>query len=46
LAVGPILVGAAQPAHILTPTVSVRGIVNMSALAVVEAQPPATAAGA
>ncbi|HET6223985.1 MAG TPA: phosphate acyltransferase, partial [Dongiaceae bacterium] len=46
LAVGPILVGAAQPAHILTPTVSVRGIVNMSALAVVEAQPPVTAAGA
>jgi malate dehydrogenase (oxaloacetate-decarboxylating)(NADP+) len=46
LAVGPILVGAAQPAHILTPTVSVRGIVNMSALAVVEAQPPATVAGA
>jgi len=40
--VGPILIGAAQPAHILTPTVSVRGIVNMSALAVVEAQ--ATAA--
>jgi malate dehydrogenase (oxaloacetate-decarboxylating)(NADP+) len=36
--VGPILVGAAKPAHILTPTVSVRGIVNMSALAVVEAQ--------
>ena len=32
------LVGAAQPAHILTPTVTVRGIVNMSALAVVEAQ--------
>jgi malate dehydrogenase (oxaloacetate-decarboxylating)(NADP+) len=28
----------AQPAHILTPTVSVRGIVNMSALAIVEAQ--------
>ena len=38
LSVGPILVGAARPAHILTPTVAVRGIVNMSALAVVEAQ--------
>jgi len=37
LSVGPILVGAAQPAHILTPTARVRGIVNMSALAVVEA---------
>jgi len=38
LSVGPILVGAARPAHILTPTARVRGIVNMSALAVVEAQ--------
>jgi malate dehydrogenase (oxaloacetate-decarboxylating)(NADP+) len=38
LSVGPILVGAAQAAHILAPTARVRGIVNMSALAVVEAQ--------
>ncbi|WP_119462800.1 NADP-dependent malic enzyme [Rhodospirillaceae bacterium SYSU D60014] len=38
LSLGPILLGMAQPVHILTPTVSVRGIVNMSALAVVEAQ--------
>ncbi len=38
LQVGPILIGAAQAAHILAPTVSVRGIVNMSALAVVESQ--------
>jgi malate dehydrogenase (oxaloacetate-decarboxylating)(NADP+) len=44
LSVGPILVGAARPAHILTPTARVRGIVNMSALAVVEAQ-AATPAG-
>jgi malate dehydrogenase (oxaloacetate-decarboxylating)(NADP+) len=36
--VGPMLIGAAQPAHVLTPTVTVRGIVNMSAVAVVEAQ--------
>jgi malate dehydrogenase (oxaloacetate-decarboxylating)(NADP+) len=36
--VGPILLGTAQPAHILTPTTTARGIVNMSALAVVEAQ--------
>jgi malate dehydrogenase (oxaloacetate-decarboxylating)(NADP+) len=41
--VGPILVGAAKPAHILTPTARVRGIVNMSALAVVEAQAAAPA---
>src|SRR5215470_3862770 len=43
LSVGPILVGAAKPAHILTPTARVRGIVNMSALAVVEAQAAARA---
>ncbi len=43
LSIGPILIGAAQPAHILTPTVSVRGIVNMTAVAVAEAQ--AMAAG-
>ena len=41
LHVGPILLGAAQPAHILTPSVTSRGVVNMTALAVVEAsQPP------
>ena len=38
LPVGPILIGAAQPAHILTPSVTARGIVNMTAVAVVEAQ--------
>jgi malate dehydrogenase (oxaloacetate-decarboxylating)(NADP+) len=38
LAVGPILVGTAYPAHILTPTVTARGVVNMTAVAVVEAQ--------
>ncbi|TAN50111.1 MAG: NADP-dependent malic enzyme, partial [Rhodospirillales bacterium] len=36
--VGPMLMGAARPAHILTPSVTVRGIVNMSALATVDAQ--------
>jgi malate dehydrogenase (oxaloacetate-decarboxylating)(NADP+) len=38
LPVGPILIGAAYPAHILTPTVTTRGIINMTALAVAEAQ--------
>ncbi|MET0279204.1 MAG: NADP-dependent malic enzyme [Pseudorhodoplanes sp.] len=38
LAVGPILIGAARPAHILTPSVTARGVINMTALAVVEAQ--------
>jgi len=36
--VGPILLGAARPAHILTPSVTARGIVNMTAFTVVEAQ--------
>ena len=35
--VGPILLGAAKPVHILTPTSTVRGIVNMTALTVVDA---------
>ncbi|MBM3082260.1 NADP-dependent malic enzyme [Chelatococcus daeguensis] len=38
LPVGPILLGPAKPAHVLTPTVTARGIVNMTAVAVVEAQ--------
>ena len=37
LHVGPILLGTDKPAHILTPSVTSRGIVNMTALAVVEA---------
>jgi malate dehydrogenase (oxaloacetate-decarboxylating)(NADP+) len=37
LHVGPILLGTERPAHILTPSVTSRGIVNMTALAVVEA---------
>ena len=36
ITVGPILLGAARPVHILTATASVRRIVNMSALAVVD----------
>jgi malate dehydrogenase (oxaloacetate-decarboxylating)(NADP+) len=38
LPVGPMLLGAALPAHILSPSVTARGIVNMSAVAVVDAQ--------
>ncbi|GAA4178576.1 NADP-dependent malic enzyme [Shinella granuli] len=41
LHVGPILLGAAMPAHILSPSVTSRGVVNMAALAVVEASNPA-----
>jgi malate dehydrogenase (oxaloacetate-decarboxylating)(NADP+) len=43
LPVGPILLGTAMPAHILTGSVTSRGVVNMTAIAVAEA---ATAAGA
>jgi malate dehydrogenase (oxaloacetate-decarboxylating)(NADP+) len=38
--VGPILIGPARPAHILTPSVTARGILNMTAVAAVEAQEP------
>jgi malate dehydrogenase (oxaloacetate-decarboxylating)(NADP+) len=38
ITVGPILLGAAQPVHILTPTSSVRRIVNMTALTAVDAE--------
>ncbi len=36
ITVGPILLGAAKPVHILTPTATVRRLVNMTALAVVD----------
>jgi malate dehydrogenase (oxaloacetate-decarboxylating)(NADP+) len=38
ITVGPVLLGAAKPVHILTPTATVRRIINMTALAVVDAQ--------
>ncbi len=38
LPVGPILIGTAKPAHILTPSVTARGVVNMSAVAAVNGQ--------
>jgi malate dehydrogenase (oxaloacetate-decarboxylating)(NADP+) len=37
VAIGPILLGCASPAHILTPAATVRRIVNMTAVTVVEA---------
>ncbi len=37
VSVGPILLGTNKPAHILTPSVTTRGIMNMTALAAVEA---------
>ena len=37
VSIGPIMLGMSKPAHILTPSVSVRSIVNLTALASVEA---------
>jgi malate dehydrogenase (oxaloacetate-decarboxylating)(NADP+) len=37
LPVGPILMGTRQPAHILAPSVTSRGVVNMAAIAAAEA---------
>ena len=38
LHVGPILLGIAKPAHVTTPSVTARGLVNLAALAVIDAQ--------
>ncbi len=37
IAIGPVLLGAAKPVHILTPSATVRRIVNMAALTVADA---------
>jgi malate dehydrogenase (oxaloacetate-decarboxylating)(NADP+) len=38
ITIGPMLLGAAKPVHIVTPTATVRRLINMTALAVVDAQ--------
>jgi malate dehydrogenase (oxaloacetate-decarboxylating)(NADP+) len=38
LSVGPMLIGMAKPVHIMTQAVTTRGVVNMTAYAVVDAQ--------
>ena len=37
IAIGPVLLGCAKPVHVLTPSATVRRIVNMTALCVVDA---------
>jgi malate dehydrogenase (oxaloacetate-decarboxylating)(NADP+) len=37
LPIGPLLLGTSAPAHVLVPSVTARGIVNLSALASIEA---------
>jgi len=46
VAIGPILLGCAAPAHILTPAATVRRIVNMTAVTVVEANKQTCASSA
>jgi len=43
--IGPVLLGVAKPAHIVTPSVTVRGLLNMTAIAGYDAQVAAEAAG-
>jgi malate dehydrogenase (oxaloacetate-decarboxylating)(NADP+) len=38
VAIGPILMGVSKPCHVLTPSATVRRVVNMTAVAAVEAQ--------
>ncbi|MFP4097189.1 MAG: NADP-dependent malic enzyme [Alphaproteobacteria bacterium] len=38
ISVGPLLVGTARPAHIITPATTIRALVNITSLATVEAQ--------
>ncbi|MGE5506344.1 MAG: NADP-dependent malic enzyme [Actinomycetota bacterium] len=45
LSVGPMLMGPAQPAHILTPSATARNIVNITALAAVDVQMAAQGRG-
>ncbi len=45
IAIGPVLLGAAQPVHILTPSATVRRIVNMTALTVADVAAGRTSGG-
>jgi malate dehydrogenase (oxaloacetate-decarboxylating)(NADP+) len=38
IGLGPVLMGMGKPAHVLTPSSTVRRVVNMTAIAAVEAQ--------
>ncbi len=38
IAIGPVLLGADQPVHVLTPSATVRRIINMTAITVADAQ--------
>jgi len=38
LLVGPIMLGLSRPVHVMVPSVTARGIVNMTAVAVAQAE--------
>lgn len=38
LSIGPMLIGMKQPCHVVPPSITVRGLVNMTAIAAVDAQ--------
>jgi len=38
LPIGPMLLGMSKPIHVLVPSVTARGVVNLAALAVLQAQ--------
>jgi malate dehydrogenase (oxaloacetate-decarboxylating)(NADP+) len=40
LPIGPLLLGTAKPVHVVSPSVTARGILNISALAALESQAP------
>jgi len=42
LLVGPLVLGVSKPVHVMVPSVTARGIVNMTALAVAQAAAPAS----
>jgi malate dehydrogenase (oxaloacetate-decarboxylating)(NADP+) len=45
VAISPILLGAAKPVHIVTPSISVRGLLNISAVAAVDCQSAVASGG-
>ncbi len=45
IAVGPMLLGTARPAHVVTSSITARGLLNMTALCVVDAQAHAARSG-
>jgi malate dehydrogenase (oxaloacetate-decarboxylating)(NADP+) len=45
IAIGPVLLGAAKPVHVLTPSATVRRVVNMTALTVADANATRSTSG-